>query len=555
MRKTAALMLALILLASLAVPAMAAQAQRVQSQAFVASDGSCQVTLMVVLSADTPSSELMFPIPANARNVTLNGGAARTRQSGSAMLVSLNGSYSGTIGFTLQDVISRNDLDQLELTLPLLSGFPYPVDYLEFRVTLPGEITAKPAFSSVYYQKSIEESLNVTVSGSEINGVSLQAFKDQEELTMKLVVTEEMFPQPITEEWTVGVGEIGGIGFGVLALLYWLLTLRCLPQRRVRCTQPPEGYTAGEIGSALIGQGVDLTMMVFSWASLGYILIHLDDSGRVVLHKRMEMGNERDPFEVKTFRSLFAKREMVDGTGYHYAQLCRRVGAKAPGMRDLYRRNSGSTRLFRLLAALAGAFGGYAIGDALAGQALLAGVVIALMMLFGGISSWLIQDTVRALHLRSREQGVIGLSLAAVWVVLGVMAGIPYIGLAIALGELLAGLMWAYGGMRSDYGRQMRAQILALRRYLRTAEQKDLQRLMRNDSGWFFTMMPYAMALGVDKAFARQFARLRLPACPYLTSGMDGHMTAAEWQQLMRRTAAALDSRQKHLFFERLFGK
>ena len=44
----------------------------------------------------------------------------------------------------------------------------------------------------------------------------------------------------------------------------------------------------------------------------------------------------------------------------------------------------------------------------------------------------------------------------------------------------------------------------------------------------------------MDKAFARRFRGIRLPACPYLTTGMDGHMTAAEWSRLLRDVVTAL---------------
>ena len=63
------------------------------------------------------------------------------------------------------------------------------------------------------------------------------------------------------------------------------------------------------------------------------------------------------------------------------------------------------------------------------------------------------------------------------------------------------------------------------------------------------------MALSVDKAFARQFGGTQLPGCTWLTTGMDGHMTAMEWNQLLREAVAALDERQQKLPYEKLLGK
>ena len=66
-------------------------------------------------------------------------------------------------------------------------------------------------------------------------------------------------------------------------------------------------------------------MMVFTWAQLGYLLIQTDSGGKVLLHKRMDMGNERSLFENKIFALLFGSRQAVDATGYPYAKLSRKV--------------------------------------------------------------------------------------------------------------------------------------------------------------------------------------------------------------------------------------
>ena len=72
---------------------------------------------------------------------------------------------------------------------------------------------------------------------------------------------------------------------------------------------------------------------------------------------------------------------------------------------------------------------------------------------------------------------------------------------------------------------------------------------------YFYSMAPYALALGIDKAFAHRFGGKQLPGCPWLTTGMDGHLTADEWNQLLRSTVTALDERQLRLPFERFNSK
>jgi hypothetical protein len=83
----------------------------------------------------------------------------------------------------------------------------------------------------------------------------------------------------------------------------------------------------------------------------------------------------------------------------------------------------------------------------------------------------------------------------------------------------------------------------------------ELKRNLNINADFYHNLAPFAMAMGVDMAFARRFRGIRLPACPYLTTGMDGHMTATEWCRLLRDVVTALDERQQKLPYEKLLGK
>ncbi len=563
MRRIRAALLALLLLVSMTVPVAAATAaQSVKSNANVSSDGTCQVTLNLTLHFDTPVDSVYFPVPKKAQNITLNGSHARTKRSGDVLLVNLSkvagivaGNYTLSIGYTLKNTVSRNELDQLVFTLPIVEGFEYPVEALEFTVVLPGAATASPTFTSSYLQSTVESVINLNSSGDTISGSLSKPLKDKEGLYMSLLVTEEMFPQDPVFEFTSGLDNTLMWAFAGIAVAYFFLFLRCLPPRRIRSTCAPEGYTAGHMGCGLTGQGIDLNMLVFSWAQMGYILIHLDRHGRVILHKRMEMGNERSAFEAQTFRTLFGKRRMVDGTGYQYAQLYRKMLTKNPKARELFRRRSGNQRILRVLCTLSGFFCAMSLGRAIAGDALLAGLVTALIAVVGGAAAWLVLRFPRGLHLRERDILYIALAAIAVWLLLGAAAGNIQTALYMVLFLLVMALAAAYGGRRTATGKQVMGQILGLFRYFLTVSREDLRRISKRSPEYFFQMAPWALALGLDRVFARKFGGSRLRACPYLTTGMDAHMTALEWSKLMRQAVSLLDAKQKRLPYQRLFGK
>lgn len=559
MKRILPLVLTVFLLIALAVPAFAATGASVMSiDAILSDDGTCQITVTTTLRVDQTSTNILFPIPGNARGISVNGGMAITRKSNGLTYIDLSRLLKGVVGdfsiilrYTLPGTVAYNELERPQLTLPLLSGFEFPISRLDFTVTLPEQLQYAPVFSSGYHQQTIEESLTYAAAGNRISGTIDKELKDHETLTMTLELTEETFPRTLVEPWSAGSEDlIIGI-LGIIGLLYWLIFLRCAPHLRQRSTQPPEGCTAGELGCILTGQGADLTMMVMTWARLGYILIHMSDQGRVKLHKRMDMGNERGRFENKVFDRLFGSRRTVDGSSHHYAMLCRKVAASRISAKEMFRKENGNPKILRIIAVIAGICGGASLGMVMAGNALLAVLVVILMAILGGIASWFIQDWFRGIHLRHRLSLILSLGLSALWIALGMLNGEGGIAAGVVLGQLLAGLAGSYGGRRTEVGRRTTSEILGLRHHLKTVSTAELERLTALDPDYFFTMAPSAMALGVGETFAKRFGKRKLPACPYLTTGMDGHLNASEWMALMIRAAESLDEQQRRLPFER----
>jgi len=560
MRRVLIFTVSLILLFSLALGVSAATgASQVGTFATVSTDGSCQVNMTVTLRLEQGIEELRFPIPLGATDVSLNGSRTWVGRANGVKYVDLSkltkgmaGEFTVSIHYMLSNIIHQTEAGTLALELPLLSGFGYPVSNMSFSVTLPGVPEAAPVFSSGYHKEEIEKSMTFTVEGVTVSGSFQEELKDHETLTMTLDVSEAMFPQTVVEIRDMDfVYTAIGI-FGGAAFLYWLLFLRTMPFLRKYCPEPPEGCTAGELGCIINTRGIDLTMTVFSWASLGYVLIQIDRNDRVILHKRMDMGNERGDAERFWFRKLFGKKKRVDTASWHYAVLGRMAEKRTSGIREMIRPSSGNPRIFRALVSAVGLFGGISLGNALANGAALQGFVTVLLAAGGAVSGWLIQSWAYSIVLRERRQLWIALGCCAVWLVLGFAAGQPALAAWTVVGLLTAGLLMCFGGRRTPWGRQLCGQVLGLRHYLRTVRLPDLQRICRSNPDYFFDLAPYALAMGVEKTFAKRFGNFRLPGCTWLTTGMDAHMTASEWAAQMRWAAAAMDARRKQMLLEKL---
>lgn len=542
-------------------------ATSVDSISNVSMDGSCQVSLTVTLHLDSAADDLTFPLPRNAKNVTVNGSSARTYSNptdSNTILADLSfldgvaGDTYLTFQYSLQDVLStvqkevdKKTVNQLVMEIPLLCGFDYPIQAMNFTINMPAEVTGKPSFSSGYMQTGIDSIVSCSVLGKTISGTLTQALKDRETLTLSMEVSEKIFPGKL-EVAREGNPELVymAVCAGV-ALVYWILMMRCLPLIRQTRTTPPEGITAGELGSHLTTAGADLTMMVFSWARLGYLRICPDKHGRVILQKRMEMGNERTAFENHCFNALFAKKNVVDATGAAYARLCQRVELTVPGVKEMYRRRAGNIKLFRAIACGISFFSGICFAMNIAKTTALQVLLCIVLGLFGIFSAWAIQGAMYKIHVRGKIPLYIGSVFALLWILAGAVSGQVWVAVMAVLGQYLAGLAAAYGGKRSDVGRYQAGQILGLRHYLSHVSREELNRLMDDNPDYFFEMLPYAIALGVDTRFSRSFGKMKVGHCPYMLTKENRKRTAEEWALLMRKTADKMDKRQRQMELEK----
>lgn len=531
-----------------------------QSDTVVASNGTCEVSITVQLFLEEVPGELWFPLPKAAKDITVNGSSVKTknttvsRDADISGQIHAGGQHTLLIQYSLPDAVSRS-AGRLQLKLDILSGFRYPISEMSFTVTLPGEPERDPEFTSTYHQEDVAALIDCSFSGSTITCSLRQPLKDHESLSMTLAVSEALFPQSVYKRWSLSTDDVAMYICTLLALVYWLIFLRAKPVRRATYPKGPEGICAGEYPCVLTGRGIDFTAMVISWAQMGYLLIQVDNNGRILLHKRMSMGNERSQVENSYFRALFGSRRMVDGTGHRYAELCRKASSAKPGVRSYYRRKSGNPYYFRILAAMVGLFGGISLAGALAADT--AGKT-ALSVLLGAActaASWQIHAGAACVHLRKKGNLYIALVVSFLWLVLGARTGEPGVSVYILLVQWLAGLAAAYGGRRTGLGRQMLKEALGLRRYLRTVSRKALRQILEDNPEYYYNLVPYALVMGVDRTFAWRFGNVPLPECAFLSAGMNGNMTAREWNHLLRSVVQTLDAMQTRQMLDRLRGR
>ena len=142
MKRVLTLLTLLVLLTGcLCIPVSAeSAASSVNLMATVTSEGDCLVTMNVNLRLESEMEKLYFPLPLNAKNITLNGSSVTTSRSASATLVNISKLSEGYVGdlamrfeYSLPEAVQVTNVSrdakktdwQLVLEIPLLSGFDY----------------------------------------------------------------------------------------------------------------------------------------------------------------------------------------------------------------------------------------------------------------------------------------------------------------------------------------------------------------------------------------------------------------------------------------------
>ena len=194
MRRIAAVFLLLLLIAYLGLGVSAATGISAMSGfATVNTDGGCQIALTVTLHLEQAVDKLYFPIPAAATGVTLNGSRVSAPREGDVRNVNLSrltrkvvGDVTVSLQYSLYDVIATMDNGALEMQLPMLSGFAYPIEKWPYPIANSNDalVQAIRSFDESDYKNRVAEHLrdavaydNGTASEQAVNLIAKYCFK------------------------------------------------------------------------------------------------------------------------------------------------------------------------------------------------------------------------------------------------------------------------------------------------------------------------------------------------------------------------------------------
>lgn len=548
MRRAVLIVLCLLLL-TVGVSAATDGVTSLSAEVAVAADGTCAVTVTAALELSSAPKEIVFPLTSGARGISATGGSYKTGTVDGVKCVVFesNGGFTGRQTFvcTYQLPCRIEDLTDSQcfsLALPE-TGWAYPIESYSIHIVFPYDVTAQPAWSSAYYNDVIDNYLNVQISGGEVTATSTARLKDRETLTVELSFEPNTFDLRHLPGRTETVTRLLFWLLLIAAAGYWFFRLRGgshLPRRHQTVSTEA---TAGEIPCQLYGQMPDIAAMLAHWGNLGYLTVERDRRGRILLHRRMEMGNERKPAERRLFSAIFRRGDTCCAQTLRFRSVVRDCGTplRAAWVTRIYRQNSGSPYVLRAMGVLAGLAIGVLTFDLRLPAVASRWVFLPLLALLTAALSLLVQLACASVVRRRRLLRLLP-GAAAAYVLLRFGSGADCSGIMLLnlLLQAFCGLATLFGGRRTAVGEELVGQLLGLRSFLRRADRESLQRLSRADGQYFYRMLPFAEQLGVGRAFVRRFGDRKPEACPWLTDARTVPDSAAEFYRLYSEIASAI---------------
>lgn len=550
MRRFLIVILCLFLLS--AVTGVSAAENRITSltqEVTIDADGAASVKVTAVVEFVSAPQTFLFPLNSGAGSVNASGGeySSTTVNGVSCIRFSNSNGFTGTQTFVCTYSLPRDaketaDGQQFHISL-IEHGWDYPIDRLSVAMTFPAPVTVQPTWNSSYYGDVIDNYLDIELKENDLVITSAAPLKDHETLEMFLNFEPDSFTLYHLPGKTTNFNQVAFYVLLAAALLYWFFCLREKPLLPVTQQSAAMETTAGEIPCQLYGELPDIAATLAHWGNLGYIGIHCNARGRIILKKRMDMGNERKPAEQKLFAAIFRAGPVCDLQGQRFRAVSGSATAvlRAAWLRRIYAKKPGSPYLLRAIVLLAGFFVCLSVFDVILPATGIRWLFLPILAVVGVALLYLVQQGADAVTRRHRAMRLlVGAVSALILLLFASAADAPGLMALAQLLQIACVLVTHFGGRHTDAGRELVRQNLGLRRYLRKLDQDSVHRLSSLDGQFFYRMLPFAEVMGVGHAFAKRFGQWRPEPCIWLTDAMRKPDSAEEFYALYLETMTAI---------------
>ena len=391
------------------------------------------------------------------------------------------------------------------------SGWDTDIEHVTFNVRMPKKYDNSAVGFSMGYSGIVgvpAGELISNVEGLNISGETLRTLNPGEALTIRTELPEGYF---VTEQ---GIGQLWVyIATVILALVAAALCFKLGRDDKIIPSiqfSPPEGYNSLDVGvmDHLDATDNDVLSLLVYLADKGYLTIEplekkLLGKQKFRFHKQREYDGN-NPCERDFLDGMFGGSSSVDSTDledYFYQTVQSIVLMERGFTSELVWRKGRIPITFMILAGLL--------------------LMYLPSYIYGGFGNYLFSLT--------------GINL------IGFAAGVVAIIIMI--------ISWGMIQRRTELGVELAGQARGFKEFIETAEKDRIEQLIEEDPQSFYSIIPYAMALGVTDAWIEKFKGITLPRPgwylyddPYIDGYILGSMLGSTLQDTMQSVSSAPES-------------
>ncbi len=491
----------------------------------VNSDGTCHVTVSVQVRFVSRPTTFELPLGSDAGDITASGASYRSRTLDGVKCVyfendsGFNGNQTFQCSYTLPCTMWESSGRQHFIAMVPERGMEYPIHRFNLTVEFPTDISAFPQWHSSYYGDVIDNYMAIQINDRTVTARSNIVFRDHETLNMTLAFPSDSFTLNHLAEQTVAIDRVIFLLLCVVCVLYWFIALR---KSRITAKSDPLFHfesSAGEVPCQLYGSKADIGGIIALWGRLGYVVLHCNRRGAFRLEKQMPMGNERSTAERRLFRSIFHNSTSIEVGGHRFMSAVNAEGSilVAHWKRRVFCKKDGNPKLLRRLCLGTGAVLSVMIFDTLLSATPSRWFWLIVLTAMSLVLHWSLQQVFPHLY-RPDHWLFIGLGIGAT-IILFLLAIPAECGIFLILNILLqlgVGYATRFGGQRLRPGREIVQDLLRLRHFVLHSNSTIATQRIRDDSQYFYRILPYAEIMGVGKQFLKFFSPATTEPCPWL---------------------------------------
>jgi uncharacterized membrane protein YgcG len=436
------------------------------------------------------------------------------------------------------------------------NGWDADIENATFSIEMPKEFDEnKLNFTCGRYGATDSSSVTYQVTGNKISGKVNRTLGSGEGFTVRLELPDKYFA--VAEQGA----NYGLIVFFTGALIISIfLFLRYGRDDRIYESvevSPPNDLIPAEAGYIIDGHvdNRDVLSLIIYWADKGYLSITSNDNEDFILTKVRDADGLMKSYEVTMFNKLFEELNSVtiDNLKYKFnttiAEVKNKIASsyKSPDKRLFTASGTFAKMLCYIFAGVCmGLIVGKAVGDYNfdAGIGFLAGAgsavaTIMLASIIGYCVDKSKSDSWAGVFITSFLYALCILIATAVAITFSKISTEFIYGAAVAF---LCGLIGSFAKKRTPHSNLWLGKLLGLKRFITLVEKSRIESMVRENPSLFYSILPYAYALGVTDQWAKQFEGLAIEPPNWYSSYNNNAFTMIYFTSLINRNMRAYET-------------